>query len=126
MLRRSRLSFCWRLGKGSGALFPDQEAGAYQSVVCPVLVRVMPGTGAAGLGAEDGTGLTGDGAGCFTAMAGSAESGVGTVRGSGLIIVRAGEGSERETGGGSRLLCAGGAADGAARSAAGGEAVGGA
>src|SRR5438445_10907073 len=102
MPRRLRLSFSWRLGKGSGALFPDQKAGAYQSVVCPVLVRVMPGTGAAGLGAEDGTGLMGgDGAGCFAAMAGSAESGVGTVRGSGLIIVRAGEGSERETGGGS-------------------------
>src|SRR5438309_7825667 len=103
MPRRSRLSFSWRLGKGSGALFPDQEAGAYQSVVCPVLVRVMPGTGASGLRAEDGTRLTGDGAGCFAAMAGSAESGVGTVRGSGLIIVRAGEGLECATGGEGRL-----------------------
>jgi hypothetical protein len=56
--------------------------------------------------------VTGDRAACLAAMAGSAESGGGTVRGSGLIIVRAGEGSERETGGGGRLLCAAGAAAG--------------
>src|ERR1700736_6642827 len=50
MPRSLRASFSFRLGKGSGFLTFDQEAGAYQSCVCPVLVKVMPGTGAAGFG----------------------------------------------------------------------------
>src|ERR1700731_3552422 len=53
MPRSLRASFSLRLGKGSGVLVFDQEAGAYQSCVCPVLVRVMPGTGAAGVGGGD-------------------------------------------------------------------------
>src|SRR4029077_19646670 len=51
--RSLRASFSLRLGKGSGVRVFDHEGGAYQSCVCPVLVRVMPGTGAAGLGGGD-------------------------------------------------------------------------
>ena len=58
MPRSLRRSFSLRLGKGSGFLVFDHEAGANQSCVCPVLVRVMPGRGGAGLGAEGDSLLT--------------------------------------------------------------------